>query len=143
MISILPGFWSWFLNQVSQVISRWTKPATTALIIGAVVDLTRNRTDLLIENALLRQQLIILNRQVERPHFTPGDRWRLVLLARLTRFWDQALLLVQPETLLRWHRELFRLYWRHKSSRKKQEPRLSRETIALGPPAEISHSRSG
>ncbi len=45
--------------------------------------------------------------------------------------WRQALLIVQPETLLRWHRELFRAYWRHKSKTKTREPRIRQETIEL------------
>lgn len=56
---------------------------------------------------------------------------RLVLLARCTHFWQQALHIVQPDTLLRWHRELFRRYWRRKSRNKKPKPRIPAETIAL------------
>lgn len=73
--------------------------------------MTRSRKDLMVENALLRQPLIVLNRQVKQPHFTQGDRFGLVLLARCTRFWQQALHIGQPETLLRWHQALFRFYW--------------------------------
>jgi putative transposase len=49
----------------------------------------------------------------------------------MVRAWKQALFLVQPETLLRWHRELFRVFWKHKSNGCSQKPRLSSETIAL------------
>jgi hypothetical protein len=52
------------------------------------------------ENALLRQQLIILKRQVKRPACTKTDRVFLVLLARVVRTWKQALFLVQPDTRL-------------------------------------------
>jgi len=45
----------------------WTEPATT---IGILSDLTRSRADLVVENALLRQQLMILKRQVKRPQLT-------------------------------------------------------------------------
>ena len=45
-------------------IKRWMKPATSVLIIGILSDLTRSHTDLVVENALLRQQLIVLNRQI-------------------------------------------------------------------------------
>ncbi len=45
----------------------WKKPATSFLIIGAISDLTRSQADLVVENALLRQQLIVLNRQIKRP----------------------------------------------------------------------------
>jgi transposase InsO family protein len=93
--------------------------------------MTRSRADLIAENLILRQQLIVLKRQVKRPQLTNGDRLRLVLLARCTQFWQQALLIVQPDTLLRWHRDLFRRYWRHKSRHKKRQPRLAPETIAL------------
>ena len=106
--------WKPFLFQLQQCIKHWTKPATLSLVSGVLSDLTRSRADLVVENALLRQQLIILNRQIKRPLLTHRDRFRLVLLARCTRFWKQALHIVQPDTLLRWHRKLFRTYWRFK-----------------------------
>jgi transposase InsO family protein len=49
----------------------------------------------------------------------------------MVQTWKQSLFLVQPETLLRWHRELFRLFWKHKSQAQERKPRLSPETIAL------------
>jgi len=112
-------------------IKKWSRPATGALAIGTLSDPKRCRKDLIIENAMLRQQLIVLNRQVNRPQFTQGDRVRLVLLARFTGFWRQALHIVQPDTLLRWHRNLFRSYWRRKSKPKQRMPRISPETIKL------------
>jgi putative transposase len=93
--------------------------------------MTCSRADPIAENLILRQQPIVLNRQVKRPQLTNGDRLRLVLLARCAQFWQQALFIVQPDTLLRWHRDLFRLYWRHKSSAEKRKPRVAPETIAL------------
>jgi len=83
------------------------------------------------ENAFLRQQLSIIHRQVKRPVCTKADRILLVLLARLVRTWRQALLIVQPETLLRWHRECFRLYWKRKSKAASHTPKIAAETIAL------------
>ena len=109
-------------------IKRWIKPATSVLIIGALSDQTRSRADLVVENALLRQQLIVLNRQIKRPQLTNLDRFRLVLLSHFTTFWKQALHIVQPDTLLRWHRKLFGMYWRKKSQGK---PKITAETIAL------------
>ena len=113
---------------IQQLIKQWAKPATQSSISGIHSDLTRSRSDLVIENALLRQQLIVLARQVKRPQITHRDRFWLLLLAHCTRFWKQALHIVQPDTLLRWHRELFRFYWRQKSKRK---PKISFETIKL------------
>ena len=108
-------------------LKRWIKPATSVLI-GALSDLTRSRTDLLIENALLRQQLIVLKRQIKRAQLRNPDRFRLVFLSHFTAFCKKELHIVQPDTLLRWHRELFRFYWRRKSQGK---PKISPETIAL------------
>jgi putative transposase len=77
----------------------WTKPDTaTSLLVGTLTDLARSKTELVAENALLRQQLIILSRHVKRPVFKKSDRMLLVLLARAVRTWKQALFIIQPET---------------------------------------------
>ena len=55
--------------------------AVVPLIPGLLLDLTRSRTDLVVENALLRQQLIVLNRQIKRPQLTNSDCFRLVSIA--------------------------------------------------------------
>jgi len=110
---------------------RWIKPVTTSFVLGTLADLTRGKAELLAENALLRQQLIILRRQVKHPVCRNTDRLLLVLLARMARTWKQTLFLVQPETLLRWHRELFRIFWKRKSKVHARKPRLSPETISL------------
>src|SRR5258708_935584 len=68
---------------------------------------------------------------IKRPVYKKTDRLLLVFLARMVRTWKQALFLVQPDTLLRWHRELFRLLWKHKSRAQAKKPRLSLETITL------------
>jgi len=106
--------WRYFLFRFQQHIKHWARPATLSLISGVISDITRSRSDLSVENALLRQQLIVLHRQVKRPIPTKNDRFLLVLLTRFTRFWKLALHIVQPDTLLRWHRDLFRFYWRLK-----------------------------
>ncbi len=118
-------------DAVQDHIKRWLKPNTHSLAIGTASDLTRSKADLIAENALLRQQLIILQRQSKRPQLNNFDRIKLLLLARATPFWKQALLIVQPDTILRWHRELFRIIWRRKSKPKSQSPRIPAETIAL------------
>lgn len=84
------------------------------------------------ENALLRQQLIVLRRQVKRPHVTPTECLLLVLLTRGVPAWKDALLIVQPDTLLRWHRAGVRLLllWRAKAGATPPR-RLPAEMIAL------------
>ena len=118
-------------HALSSHFTRWTKPLRASLPLATLTDLGRSNVELLAENALLRQQLIILKRQVKRPAFTRTDRILLVLLARLVRTWQQALLIVQPVTLLRWHRELFRLYWKRKSKTAAHTPKVAADTIAL------------
>src|SRR5215216_274346 len=110
-----------------------TRPAAAPLLTGALADLARTKPELVAENAFLRQQLIILRRQVRRPRCTTADRVLLVLLAGRLGTWRQALLLVQPDTLLRWHRRLFRWHWRRTSrvTTPAHRPPLAPETIAL------------
>jgi putative transposase len=109
----------------------WTKPSHSSLTLGVAADLFRSKPQLVAENALLRQQLIILKRQVKRPACTKADRIALVLLARVVRTWKQALFIIQPETLLRWHREGFRRFWKRKSQATSQKPKGAAETVAL------------
>ena len=119
------------LHELQARVLRWIKPLTTSLVLGTFADLTRGKAELLAENALLRQQLIILRRQIKRPMYKKTDRLLLVLLARMVQAWKQALFLVQPETLLRGPRELFRLFWKQKSKVHARKLKLSLETISL------------
>jgi putative transposase len=108
-----------------------SKPLASSLPLETLADLARSKPELIAENALLRHQLIILRRQVKRPACTRTDRMLLVLLASMVRSWKQGLFIVQPETLLRWHRELFRLYWKRKSKAPAPKPKVAEETITL------------
>ena len=85
------------------------------LVTGVAQDVLRTRSELVAENALLRQQLIIASRKVKTPALEPRERGLLVLLSRWVPLWRDALLLVKPATLLRWRRAGFRLFWRHRS----------------------------
>ena len=112
-------------------LAAWTKPPATSLVLGGLRDVGRTKPHLIIENALLRQQLIVLNRSVKRPHVTNTDRSLLVLLASRIRTWKDAVLIVKPDTLLCWHRQGFRLFWRRKSQARSRAPRIPTETITL------------
>ncbi|SRR6266849_5873553 len=68
---------------------------------------------------------------VKRPACTKTDRMLLVLLARAVQTWKQALFIVQPETLLRWHRQGFRLFWKYTSRAAAPKPKRAAETVAL------------
>lgn len=119
------------LQAIRDRLLRWTKPATRTPVRGALADVTMSKAALVAENALLRQQLSVLRRQVARPAVTPTDRLLLVLLARLAHGWRSALLIVQPDTLLRWHRQGYRLVWRAKSAAARRRPQVAPETVAL------------
>ncbi len=119
------------VRPVGERIQQMLKPDTVSLLAGAARDAVRSRAQLIAENALLRHQLIIVKRQVKHPQLSNRDRLRLLLLARATPFWKQALLIVQPDTLLRWHRQLFRLVWRRKSKPKTPPSRITPDIIAL------------
>ena len=74
---------------------------------------------LAIENLALRQQLAVCKQGVKRPRLRPRDRVFWVWVSRFWRNWQSALIIVQPETVIRWHRQGFKLYWRWKSARGK------------------------
>src|SRR5215470_8499408 len=127
-ITWLTGYW---LRSLNDRFIAWIKPDTTSLLLGALTDLARSKSELAAENAFLRKPLIVLRRQVKRPACTKKDRMLLVLLASMVHTWKQALVIVQPETLLRWHRQGFKLFWRYKSRAAPLKPRISQETIVL------------
>jgi putative transposase len=105
--------------------------ATSSLVLGTATDLVRGKAELVAENALLRQQLIVLARSTKRPRISRFDRALLVVLASRARAWRQALVIVQPATLVRWHRAGFRVFWRWRSAPRSQQPRVAPETVAL------------
>src|SRR5258705_4754344 len=99
-------------------------------------DLVRRRVDLVAENALLRQQLIVAERKLAgRVRWTPWQRFMIVLTARVAPAWREAILLIQPATILRWHRAGF--FWRRRSRRPGRPPTpratLIREMAAHNP----------
>jgi hypothetical protein len=111
-------------------LQRQTRPVTGKPGTGALMGLPRARKDLLLENAFLRHQLMILARQNFRPKITVKDRLRLLFLARLLPNWKSLLRIIQPETLLRWHRELFKHFSKKKSGTQHHPKRISEETMA-------------
>jgi putative transposase len=120
------------LRFVESKVRDWKRPDTAApLLLGLMADLTRSKRELLAENALLRQQLIVARRQLKRPKLTPRDRLSLLVLACFAKYWREIMLLVKPDTVLRWHRAGFHLFWRRKAKAASNTPRLSREVVAL------------
>jgi hypothetical protein len=121
-----------FCTIIQKTFIAWPKPASSSLVAGAASDLIKSKAELMAENALLRKQLIILNRQVKKPSLTPLDRFFLVVLVSKLKPWKQALLILKPDTLLRWHRQGFRLFWKLKSKpNKNSQPKIAQETMIL------------
>jgi transposase InsO family protein len=93
-----------------------------ALLRGAVHD----RSDLVAENLLLRHQLAVLTRPTRRrPRLRARDQLLWVLARRIRRDWRRHLVVVRPETVVRWHRRAWRLFWRWRSRSRLGRPRLS------------------
>ena len=80
-------------------------------ILALVIVFCRSRRDLLLENLALRQQLTVLKQKHPQPHFSAPGRLFWVLLRLLWSGWKQALIVVQPETVVRWHHAGFKAYW--------------------------------
>jgi hypothetical protein len=98
------------------------------LLTTLVADLFKSRRRLEVENLFLRHQLnVALRRAPRRLRLRGSDR---ILLVWMTRLWPSLLGLaqiVQPDTILRWHRAGFRAYWRWKSQGRPGRPRIERE----------------
>ena len=85
------------------------------LTLTGLLGMLRARRALVLENLALRHQLAVLQRAAPRPRLRPTDRLFWILLSRLWSGWTHALSLVQPETVIRWQRIGFRLFWTWKS----------------------------
>ena len=97
-----------------------------------VRNILRSRADLALENLALRQQLAVLQRSVKRPRLCQRDRIFWVLLSRMWKNWQSSFALVQPETVIAWHRQGFKLYWRWKCRHGKPgRPQVEREVRDL------------
>ncbi len=102
------------------------------LLLATVGRSLRSRGDLLVENLALRQQLGVYARRSKRPQLHDGDRVFWSLLARSWSRWRRTLVLVQPDTVVRWHRTTWRTYWTWKSRRRKPgRPRIDAESREL------------
>jgi hypothetical protein len=90
--------------------------ALAHFVLAVLASQFKSKSRLEAENAALRHQLMVLRRKVSRAQPTDNDRWFLVRMYQ----WFPSILtvvtIVQPETLVRWHRAGFRRYWRWKSN---------------------------
>ena len=92
----------------------------------------KSKSRLEAENAALRHQLIVLRRKVRgRAQLSNNDRWFFVQLYRWFPSILEVVTILRPETLVRWHRDGFRRYWRRKSRSRGGRPQIETELLAL------------
>ena len=101
-------------------------------VLAVLASPFKSKSRLEAENAVLRHQLIVLRRRLKgRARLTNNDRWFFVQMYRCFPSILKVVTIVQPETLVRWHRAGFRRYWRWKSRRRGGRPRIEIELRVL------------
>ena len=103
------------------------------VICASALRFFHTRRSLLLENLLLRQQLVVLKRKHPRPPLAIFDKLFWVLIRRFWSSWKEALIFVNPDTVVQWHRAGFALYWRaiSKVNRVIGRKRISKEVRDL------------
>ena len=106
--------------------------ALLCFFLTLLASLFKSKSRLEAENAALRHQLIVLQRKTRgRVHLTNGDRLFFVHLYRWVPSVLNAITIIRPETLVRWHRDGFRRYWRWKSRSLGGRPQIAADLRAL------------
>src|SRR5262245_47795644 len=105
---------------------------TAKSFLAALLMLFRPRSELQAEILVLRHQLNVLRRKAKgRPRLTSWDRLQFVWLYRLCPSVLDAVAIFDPDTLIRWHRNGFRAYWRWKSRSRGGRPKIPEEVRKL------------
>jgi transposase InsO family protein len=106
--------------------------ALAYFVLAVLASQFKSKSRLEAENAALRHQLMVLRRKVRgRPQLTNGDRWFFIQLYRWFPSILEALTIIRPETLVRWHRVGFRFYWCWKSRTRGGRPQIEADLRGL------------
>ncbi len=106
--------------------------ALAYFVLAVLASPFKSKLRLEAENAMLRHQLIVLRRKVRgRAQLTNGDRWFFIQLYRWFPSILEALTIIRPETLVRWHRVGFRFYWCRKSRTRGGRPQIETDLRGL------------
>jgi len=100
-------------------------------LLSFCLSFLRTTTQVRLENLFLRKQLEIAERSSPKLKIKPTDRFFLAFLIDLYNSWREALLVVQPETVIRWHRQSFRVFWKWKSRSTPGRPAIPQTQINL------------
>jgi transposase InsO family protein len=116
-------------SRIRATVQVWLR-FVSALLHSALA-LFRGRSEQVVVELALRQQLAIYAQKRSRPRLTSLDRAFWLALRWLWPRWKEVLVVVKPETVVRWHRKGFRLYWRALSRRGPGRPRIPQEVRDL------------
>ena len=106
--------------------------ALICFVLAVLASPFKSKSRLEAENAVLRHQLIVLQRKVRgRAHLTNNDRWFFVQMYRWFPSIMKVVTIIEPETLVRWHRAGFRRYWRWKSRSRGGRPQIEADLRTL------------
>jgi putative transposase len=101
-------------------------------LIFGIFRLSQHQSGLILENLALRQQLTIYHNTIKRPKIRNRDRIFWLLFSKLSKNWREALIVVKPDTVIRWHKKGFKLFWRFKSRKRGPgRPRFEPKTRKL------------
>jgi hypothetical protein len=109
----------------------WHLLKLTTISLRCIPAFFRSRSKQVVIEFVLRQQLATFAEKGRRPRITPADWGFWDLLSRVWSGWKEILVIVQPETVVRWHRKGFRLYWRSISKRGPGRPPIPAEVQLL------------
>ncbi len=112
-------------------LAMWPLLKFVTLLVRCIPAFFRGRNDQAIVELALRQQLATYALRGPKPRIAPVDRAFWVLLSKIWSGWKDVLIIVQPDTVVRWHRKGFRLYWRSISKRGPGRPPIPAELQAL------------
>ena len=100
----------------------------------------KSRIQLQLEIVYLRKQLEIPARSSARPRFRPSDRFFFSILANVFSSWKTTLLIIKPGTVIRWHQQGFKLYWRWKGRSALGRPKIPQAQILDFGEVQMLHS---
>ena len=109
----------------------FTFMALVSALFWLIRSLIAPRTSLAAENLALRQQLALLNRKTHRPQLHRRDRFFWLILSKIWKHWREVLIIIKPETVLKWQRQGFKLSWRWKSKAPVGRPKIDQEIREL------------
>ena len=109
----------------------WHFLKLTTIFLRCIPAFFRSRSRQAVVELALRQQLVTFGQKGRRPRITPADRGFWIFLSRSWSGWKESLVIVQPDTVVRWHRKGFKLYWRSISKRGAGRPPIPAEVQAL------------